>query len=137
MSPRPSKERSSESRRDLAIAAFFLISFAIAGLWVAGRAGVVGPFRCTGVELSREQWHVESRGARLDEAKRIARCDLLAGKTRDQVQSALGEPGRRDREAREWLYFAGEVNTLLGPGDAEYLLVSFDREGGVNDIAGP
>jgi hypothetical protein len=117
-----------------------LIVIAILGLgvaWWLGKAFAIGPLACTGWEFDRADWLAADSNSEEDlehrrtEARQLDRCgqELLIGQTRPEVRRLLGEPDLpNDAEDRndQWNYYVGEVNNLLGPGDAGHLFIRFD-----------
>jgi hypothetical protein len=90
-------------------------------------------------KLRPGQWQsAAAESKRLERlADRIDVCHQLDGATKPEVRRLLG-PARRDElqtrdEYRyEWLYFVGTANDYMGPGDAQYLYVSFTHSGEVS-----
>ena len=66
---------------------------------------------------------------RVELAGELERCNSLDGATKDEVREALGRPDTEHRYS--WEYFTGEVNDVMGPGDAQTLYVDFTGLGRV------
>ncbi len=115
----------------------------IGTLWVARSFGV-GPLRCVGAgDVNRDAWTVE-RGHGYDErqeesderqkeADKLADCDVLIGKTREEVAGLLGRRANVGRDRGVWSFSAGTINGS----DAVYLRVRFDDEGRVAGAKSP
>jgi hypothetical protein len=103
---------------------------------LAGRSGKVD---CDGFRLDSARWSAEApgsaagRGDRHAIARSLAQCETLRGKSKPEIEAALGRPLERAR--RFWSYPTGRSDDL---GDSEYLYVNFDRAGRVRstDLAG-
>lgn len=116
----------------IAAGVFALVGVAaLGGLWLIGKSGAVGPFACAGYEFARGEWRGSNGDAKREQARLIARCDHLVGKTRRQVRRDLGSPDGDPRADREWRFFIGRKREFLRLGDSGHLVVRFNRRGRV------
>ena len=77
-------------------------------------------------EFTIENWNASEYSNRYKMAKDIVDNDLLIGKTRDEINSMLGEDGIMDFYIDdEWLYYYVGRNFM----DSIYLVILFDSKG--------
>jgi hypothetical protein len=130
----PRHKRRSEARRNLTIAATMfalVVALAVGGLWLLGKSAATGPFACSGYEFSRSEWRKGGSDERRDQARLMARCDHLLGKTRKQVLASLGDPDGGPSNESEWRFFIGKRTDFLRLGDSGHLMLRFNSSGRV------
>lgn len=81
---------------------------------------------CENYRFDSARWATDTQ----DEAEDIVRCEALVGQSRQELVDALDldEDDRREGPMGRVSIFVGETNSGLGPGDAQYLSISFDAD---------
>lgn len=92
-----------------------------------------GPQGCGHFRFDRERWQADvPRGgsdATLSIAAALVRCRTLDGAPRAEVRALLGRPnGYSSPSPASWSWNVGTVNDGIGPGDGEFLTVTFRRD---------
>ncbi len=110
-----------------AVLALVLAALVLAAAAVLDLAGD----ECEEYSFSPDRWRTDAQ----IEAEQIAACDGLIGSSRSDVADQLGlnKRERRDGPGGGVNVFVGEVNTGLGPGDAQNLRITFDGQDRVSD----
>ncbi len=109
---------------------FLIVKTDPLGAFLASDSGA--SLDCEDFSFDRTAW--DEKGdfkARQEQANGLAECHVLAGMSRDEVAALLDDGGSRHPNPDRWVYFAGETNDYMGPGDSVSLNVFFGRDGAV------
>lgn len=86
---------------------------------------------CGEFQFDAAAWRADGRDGhkgRRDAAELLHRCKTLRGRSQAEVSELLGRP-EYSRKRSPWSYAAGDDGSGLG--DADYLVIHFDRRGRV------
>ena len=120
-------EPSAERRLNAALVAASLVAIVLGGFaFVAGMSlGADGSDRA-GIDC--DEWRFDPEAWKRDReptAYALVECRTLIGMGRAEAATLFGKRGPGDD--RRWKFDAGAANDYMGPGDANYLYVRFDR----------